>query len=122
MRRLRNSVGLLAILMLASLQPMTQGCGDGCDLEITTGALPNATVGLPFETELDSDCGGDAWFLSSGLLPPGISLQDDGDLFGTPLQAGSYSFTVGVVEIDNGFVEEEATKGFLLVVRPASGN
>lgn len=101
------------VLLLVNLGP--SGCG--CDLEITTTSLPDAIVNKSYGIELDSHCGGDTWFLSHGGLPPGIALQSDGDLGGTPTVAGVFTFTVGVFDFDSG---DEAFKGFTLTVLPAA--
>ena len=88
---------------------------DDCDLKIETNALPPAIVGFEYRFNLDSKCGGDDWFIADGQLPPGIQLQSDGDLLGTPVAAGVYQFTVGLVEYDY-YDYDEAYKGFQLVV------
>ena len=41
------------------------------------------------------------WSVTSGSLPPGISLAPDGNLSGTPTATGSYSFTVKVTDANN---------------------
>ena len=88
---------------------------DDCDLKIETNALPPAFVGVDYRFNLDSKCGGDDWFIADGQLPPGIALQSDGDLMGTPIAPGIYQFTVGVVEYDY-YDYDEAYKGFQIVV------
>jgi Calx-beta domain/Putative Ig domain len=52
--------------------------------------------------------------ISKGTLPPGLVLQPDGTLFGTPTVAGSYSFTV---QASNG-VGNAAVRTVSLIVRP----
>jgi hypothetical protein len=91
------------------------GCSD-CDVEITTGELPVGFVGVDYRFELDSDCGGDVWFVDEGLLPPGIALEDDGDFEGRPIVAGEFFFTIGVFDFDDG---DEAVKGFVFEVEEA---
>jgi hypothetical protein len=91
------------------------GCSD-CELKITTDELPNATVGIEYRFNLDSNCGGDFWF-TEDQLPPGISLQSDGDLLGTPITAGTFFFTVTVVDFDD---NEETSRGFQLVIGPST--
>src|SRR5262249_23561697 len=77
------------------------GCDD-CNLEITTNPLPDAVVGVPYSFGLNSECGGDTWFLASFDLPPGVGLQSDGDLVGVPSVPGIFSFTIGVVDYGSG--------------------
>ncbi len=98
-----------AVLLVLNLGPL--GCG--CDLKIGTDSLPDAAVNTSYSFGLDSDCGGDSWFLASGNLPPGIGLQSDGDLQGLPTLPGVFSFTVGVFDFGSG---DQAFKGFTLVV------
>jgi hypothetical protein len=92
---------------------------DGCSVKITTDALPDGIVGVEYFVQLDSDCGGDVWFLEEGNLPPGITLSDGGKLAGTPLLAGVYGFTIGVVDYDDG---DFAFRGFVLAVLEAAGS
>jgi hypothetical protein len=66
----------------------------GVDPSIS-GTPPAATVGDPYTYSLD--VGGDPYpdlSVSSGQLPPGITLGDDGTLSGTPTAAGDYDVTV----------------------------
>ena len=99
-----------ALLLMLNLGPV--GCA--CDLEVSTGSLPDAVVDTFYSFGLDSHCGGDTWFLAAGGLPPGIGLQSNGDLEGTPTLPGVFDFTVGVFDFDSG---DEAFKGFALTVR-----
>ena len=110
--RMRAIGGRAAAVSVAALALWASGCSD-CDLKITTGALPEATVGVDYTSDLDSDCGGDVWFIDGGILPPGIGLQDDGDLRGTPTTPGEFVFTVGVFDFGS---DEQASKGFSIRV------
>ncbi len=59
-------------------------------------SLPTVTAGTPFSQTLTSS-GGSApyiYSLSSGTLPPGLSLTSAGVLSGTTTQRGGYSFSV----------------------------
>ncbi|MDX2168240.1 MAG: putative Ig domain-containing protein [Deltaproteobacteria bacterium] len=111
----RLLLALLASAGLFATQLLGSGCSD-CGTSITTPSLPDAVVGVNYFVELNSDCGGDVWFIQSGLLPPGISLQDTGKLRGVPTLDGTYPFTVGVFDFDSG---DTAYKGFALTVEPA---
>jgi hypothetical protein len=117
-------IAMLVCLGVVTLWSFAGGMGcyyyddddDGdCDLKIESTVLPPAFVGIEYRFNLDSKCGGDDWFISEGNLPPGISLQSDGDLLGVPVVAGTYIFTVGLIEYDY-YDYDEAYKGFQLVV------
>lgn len=108
-------VPLAAVLLLGGGVVTSSGCSD-CDLRVSTTMLPNATVGIRYKAPLSSDCGGDAWFLQTGILPPGIGLEEDGDLAGVPTLPGLYTFTVGVFDYPSG---ETAYKGLSITVDPA---
>jgi putative Ig domain-containing protein len=98
--------------VFAALLFTVAACND-CDLKIGTDELPDGVVGVDYSARIDSDCGGDQFFFDEGHLPPGIEIQSDGDLRGTPIAAGTFTFTVGVVDFGSG---DEAVKGFQIVV------
>jgi hypothetical protein len=104
-----------ALVLSGGLVSGGWGCSS-CGLSVSTRALPDATVGQKYSFSLSSNCGGGAWFLQTGSLPPGIGLQDDGDLIGIPTLAGIYTFTVGVFDFASG---ETAFKGLSLTVDDA---
>lgn len=113
----KRFLGLMAsaVLVFAAV-PVGSGCGDDCDLEVDTTFLPDGFVGEFYDEELESDCGGDVWFLEEGNLPPGLTLQEDGDLRGTPTRRGVYDFTVSVVDFD--FDDDDiAFAGLSIVIR-----
>jgi hypothetical protein len=115
-RALALFVALAALVLLAGGVVSGSGCSD-CDLRVSTRMLPDATVGIRYDVPLTSNCGGDAWFLQTGTLPPGIGLEEDGDLAGIPTLAGSYAFTVGVIDYPSGAV---AYKGLSIAVLRAA--
>lgn len=108
-RRLCSTGAAIALVLLLS------GCND-CDLKIGTDDLPDGVVGVEYRARVDSDCGGDQFFFEEGRLPPGVEIQSDGDLRGTPVAAGTYTFTLGVVDFGSG---EESFKGFQIVIADA---
>jgi hypothetical protein len=68
------------------------------ELHIGPESLPKPMLGEKYEQRLETD-GGTApftWSVEKGELPPGIQLQPDGTLAGTPTSAGDYIFTVAV--------------------------
>jgi hypothetical protein len=113
-RSTANAIGVALTVLLLAVAPL--GCSD-CDLEIVTNTLPDGTVGVPYSFQVVSDCGGDFWFVSQGNLPPGIGLLDNGILRGTATDAGRSTFTLGVIDSDNG---DSTFKGFSLTIIPAS--
>ena len=62
---------------------------------ITTESLPNGTVGTAYSQTLAAD-GSDTitWSVTSGSLPTGLSLSEDGKITGTPTTAETSTFTV----------------------------
>jgi hypothetical protein len=109
------SVVLVAGLAAPAAAPLA-GCSS-CDLRIKTGALPNGVVGVFYDRQLNSECGGDVWFVDEGNLPPGIGLLNDGELRGVPTLAGTFTFTIGVFDFGSG---DSASKGFALIVDPST--
>jgi hypothetical protein len=112
LRSLAAPAVVVALLVVALQIGGPVGC-DGCSVKIETSELPDATVGVDYFVQLDSDCGGDQWFLDEGNLPPGIALSNGGKLTGAPLLVGIYTFTIGVVDYDDG---DFAFRGFVLTV------
>jgi hypothetical protein len=56
------------------------------------------------------------WYISSGLLPPGLSLRSNEygyGILGTPTQAGTYSFAINV-----SYGSQSGSKQFTLTVDP----
>jgi hypothetical protein len=67
---------------------------------INPTSLPNGVVGNPYSATLQ-EAGGVApysWFVSSGSLPQGLSLNADGTITGTPTVGGNFSFTVQIAD------------------------
>lgn len=71
-------------------------------LEIITPApsLPGCLTGASYNQTLQASGGISpyTWALSSGTLPPGLTLSSNGQLAGTPTTAGSFTFTVAVMD------------------------
>jgi len=110
--RKQFAAGWAALALIATIAWSLPACSD-CNLSVSTTELPAAAVDVVYAAVLDSHCGGDVWFLQNGDLPPGIGLQDNGDLNGTPTNAGRYTFTVGVFDFGSG---ETAYKGLSILV------
>jgi len=69
-------------------------------LTITTTTPPDGRVGEPYETQFDATPSGQhTWLVTDPSdLPPGLELEEDGRLHGTPEAAGTYSFTLEVYD------------------------
>jgi hypothetical protein len=63
---------------------------------ITTSSLPNGAVNQPYSAqETCTNCTGGSWSVSSGALPPVLSLNSQsGAISGTPTTAAIYNFQV----------------------------
>lgn len=81
--------------------------------QILTSALPAAILGIPYEQTLAAFGGAPpfrTWALTSGALPPGIALDaGSGILKGTPVEVGTYSFTVQATDDAGSEVEKTLT-------------
>jgi large repetitive protein len=83
-------------------------------LTVTTTTLAPATLLTPYSQTLTASggAGGNTWTLTSGALPPGLSLGQDGTIAGSPLLPGTANFTVQVRDSANA----TASKALTLVV------
>ncbi|MDR3001991.1 MAG: Ig domain-containing protein [Fibromonadaceae bacterium] len=72
---------------------------------ITTGSLPNAEVDANYSVKLESTVSG-TWNLTAGTLPPGLMLNLDGSISGTPTTAGTFTFTVKVTNMTGSATRE----------------
>lgn len=93
-------LGLLLFILLMSLA----GCASTMNLPqptvltVSTTNVPAAQVSTFYSVQLEA-IGGPTpytWSVSSGALPPGVTLSTNGLLSGTPTQAGTFSFVVSV--------------------------
>jgi hypothetical protein len=86
----------------------------------TSRTLPAGTVGVAYSQTLTSSGGAppNTWAVMSGALPAGLSLSSGGSLSGTPVAAGTSTFTVGVTDSASAF----SSQTFSLTILPASLN
>ena len=82
------------------------------------GTFPPAYISLPYTQSLIATGGNYpyTWSLASGALPPGLFLQSQGLVFGTPTQLGSYAFVLQVT--DSGSPPYVVTTSVTLKVTP----
>ncbi|OGW41977.1 MAG: hypothetical protein A2X57_03860, partial [Nitrospirae bacterium GWD2_57_8] len=72
-------------------------------LNIVTPTLPAGKIGMPYAQTLSGSGGRPpySWSLASGALPPGLTIDEAGRIAGTPMNAGSYSAGIKVVDENN---------------------
>jgi hypothetical protein len=66
-------------------------------ITITPATLPDGTIGVPYGLITITASGGIGPYtfaVSSGALPPGLTLSAGGVLSGTPTSSGSFTFTI----------------------------
>jgi uncharacterized repeat protein (TIGR03803 family) len=92
---------------------------DGGTLVVTTTSLPAGTANAAYSQALVAQGGTPpyTWSLSSGSLPPGVTLSSAGVVSGTPTTAGGYSFVVQVK--DSALSPATATGTVTMTVNPA---
>ncbi len=105
-------IGLMCALLLAGMM----GCDDAEDLVILTEQLPNGRVGVAYGFVLQVEGDADEFILVSGTLPPGISFTIDGEFEGIPTDAGTFTFTIEVIDFSRGGIRDRVSKGFSLVI------
>jgi hypothetical protein len=76
--------------------PSAATAPDSPPLVIDTNSLPGTHPRAEYSEQLRAHGGAPPyqWKLESGNLPPGLSLDDDGTLHGTPTRTGEFHFTI----------------------------
>jgi len=86
-------------------------------ITISPDSLPGGTVGSSYSQSLTASGGTAPYtFTQTGNLPDGLTLGSDGTISGTPIQTGSYNFTV--TGTDSG--GSTGSQAYTLMVDPAS--
>lgn len=104
-----NGLTFMAPAPPLSFQGITTAVTDGQLPQTVTS--PEASVGS-FVFDVLQAQGGVApynWSLESGTLPPGLKLYASGALMGVPTTAGTYTFTVQVMDDQSTHYDEEIT-------------
>ncbi|MFJ5925023.1 putative Ig domain-containing protein [Kitasatospora sp. NPDC092948] len=87
---------------------------------IITPSLNNGTVGVPYSDVVQAVTQNPnpefTWSVVSGDFPPGLTLNPDGTITGTPTAAGTYTFTVQVSDPVDGI----STREYTIVISPAA--
>lgn len=90
-------VALLAVsMLLCSCAGVASDPADPHALTITTSSLTTGKVGVAYFQQMTADGGTGpyTWSITSGTLPPGLTLSSSGVLSGTPSAPGQYSFVI----------------------------
>jgi hypothetical protein len=89
-------------------------------LTITSPSVANGYVGLNYTYALAASggIGARTWSLVGGTLPPGLSLTAGGVITGSPLNFGSYPFTVMVT--DSSAIPVSVTRSYTQQIVPLS--
>ncbi|MGA2864113.1 MAG: Ig domain-containing protein [Verrucomicrobiota bacterium] len=89
-------------------------------LQITNTALPNGLVGVAYSARLGATGGQPPYYwslaLGSANLPPGLSLDATGLIWGTPLTNGTFNFFVQVT--DANYASVSRSFGMVITARP----
>ncbi|HSE99121.1 MAG TPA: putative Ig domain-containing protein, partial [Blastocatellia bacterium] len=95
--------------------------GEGGPVSITTLNLPDAVRGRSYSQTLKASGGTPPyrWSVVGGIFPPGLSLSQGGAITGTPTAAGSYNFSLEVVDSTGGFNNRDSRRITLTVVEPS---
>lgn len=91
------------------------------DFNISTTTLGTGVVNNSYTATLTTGSGSTpfTWAISSGSLPPGISLDSNtGTISGTPSTEGTYNFTISVSEGGG----QSATRSYVLLVTQTSSS
>lgn len=80
-------------------------------LAITTTALPDAGINVPYSAQLAGANGKPPykWAVTASELPPGITLSDTGLLLGTPTQLGAFPMTIRLTDTASGATSKSLT-------------
>lgn len=75
--------------------------GEGIALvDIITSSLPDANLGQPYSATMA--CVGGfppyTWSVSSGALPPGLTMDGGGNITGIPTTLGDFNFVITVLD------------------------
>lgn len=85
-----GSMGMTGAVIV---HPASTGCGT---ITIAPSTLSGAIQGSAFESSLTASGGAGPYTfsLASGSLPPGVHLDDSGEIAGTPTATGTFNFSI----------------------------
>src|SRR5207253_698788 len=73
-----------------------------CPATTMSASVPDGTVTVPYNFTITASGGTGPYtfYLTSGSLPPGLSMDTSGNITGTPTFAGSFDFTVQATDVN----------------------
>ncbi len=89
-------------------------------ITVSPGTLPSGTFGSSYSQTITA-LGGTASYsfaVTSGTLPPGLSLASGGGLTGTPTAAGTFNFTVTATDNSTGTGPYTGARAYALTIGP----
>ena len=91
-------------------------------VQITTTSLPSGQAAVAYSTSLAAIDGISPykWSITSGALPPGLTLASSGTISGTPTTSGTFSFTVHVA--DSASSPTSASRSLSITIAAASAH
>lgn len=117
---MRSMYFIAAALLLSLPLPALaqQGAAAGPPLAVRTLKPARAYLQSPYRFELKVDGGirPVKWRVTNGSMPPGLALSSDGLLSGTPVKAGTFSFTVTLS--DSGIPVQQIASVLTITVVP----
>jgi len=111
----RRFVLQFLVVPIASLCLFAQGD----QLQITNASLPYGQQGNIYSESFHASGGVTPykWKISAGTTPPGVALDRNGTLVGTPEGAGAFTFTITVTDADT----NTASRNLSIHIAPATG-
>ena len=89
---------------------------------VTTTSLPGATAGVAYSATLHASGGITpyGWAVSGGAFPPGLNLNGDGSISGSPSAGGTFNFTAQVTDSGSPPLTASANLSITAIVLPLS--
>lgn len=111
-------LGILVCAILSGCSGTVPQNGPGA-LNIAQFTLAQGVPGVTYRQLLIASGGVQpyTWTITSGSLPPGLSLTTDGIISGTPTMTGTFSFTVKVVDSQSP-VQAVNSQNFSIMINP----
>jgi len=111
----KMALWIVAALIFAAFGPVSSAFGA---VQINTGNLVGGQVGVPYSQTITAHAGHSPYtfYLWTGSLPPGLSLDPGGALTGMPTEPGTWDFSI--TAYDSWFFYD--TKAFSITIAPSA--